>query len=85
LQYQISLQQFQFIITSASTMRFTSITFGLTAVLATFVAAAPVGNADVAKRMPTPEEFDALNSVQKREVYRAWYRATNIIGASDDD
>jgi hypothetical protein len=26
-----------------------------------------------------------LSSVEKREVYRAWYRATNIIAASDDD
>lgn len=66
-------------------MRFTSITFGITALLAAFVAAAPTPNGDIAKRMPTPEEFDALSTVQKREVYRAWYRATNIIGASDDD
>lgn len=66
-------------------MRFTSITFGITALLAASVAAAPTPSSGIAKRMPTPEEFDALSSVQKREVYRAWYRATNIIGASDDD
>lgn len=66
-------------------MRFTSITFGLTAIFATLVAAAPVSNGDVAKRMPTPEQFDALSSIEKREVYRAWYRATNIIAANDDD
>ena len=50
-------------------MRFTTITFGLTAVLATFVAGAPVSNGDVVRRMPTPEQFDALSSVEKREVY----------------
>jgi hypothetical protein len=66
-------------------MRFATITFGLTAVLATFVAGAPFSNGDVVRRMPTPEQFDALSSVEKREVYRAWYRATNIIAASDDD
>ncbi|UPX19930.1 uncharacterized protein EKO05_0010179 [Ascochyta rabiei] len=49
-------------------MRFTSITFGITALLAAFVAAAPTPNGDVAKRMPTPEEFDALSTVQKREL-----------------
>jgi hypothetical protein len=66
-------------------MRFATITIGLTAVLATFVAGAPVSDNDVVKRMPTPEQFDALSSMEKREVYRAWYRATNIIAASDDD
>jgi len=66
-------------------MRFTSIAFGITAVLSAFVAAAPTANNDVAKRMPTPEEFDALAPEQKRKVYTAWYRATNIIAASDDD
>ena len=66
-------------------MRFASITFGITALLAASIAAAPAPKGDVAKRMPTPEEFDALSSVQKREVYRAWYRATNIIPGNDDD
>jgi hypothetical protein len=65
-------------------MRFASITFGITALLAAFVAAAPTSN-DVAKRMPTPEEFEALAPAEKREVYRAWYRATNILPVSDDD
>jgi hypothetical protein len=64
-------------------MRFTSITFGLTALLASFVAAAPTSNA-IAARMPTPEEFDSLSPVEARDVYRAWYRATNIIPVTDD-
>lgn len=66
-------------------MRFASITFGITALLAAFVAAAPVSSNDIARRMPTPEEFEALAPAEKREVYRAWYRATNIIPGSDDD
>lgn len=66
-------------------MRFATLTFGITAMLAAFVAAAPLSNNDVAKRMPTPEEFEALAPAEKREVYRAWYRATNILPVNDDD
>ena len=65
-------------------MRFSSLAFGLTALLATFVAAAPTSMNDVAKRMPTPEEFDALPREERRKVYTSWYRATNIIGKDDD-
>lgn len=65
-------------------MRFTTIAFSLTTLLAVFGAAMPVAGNDVAKRMPTPEEFEALAPEQKRKVYTAWYRATNIIGATDD-
>jgi hypothetical protein len=65
-------------------MRLTSIAFGLTALLSTFAAAAPTANYNVAKRMPTPEEFDALDAVEKRKVYTAWYRSTNILPVSDD-
>jgi 3-methyladenine DNA glycosylase/8-oxoguanine DNA glycosylase len=65
-------------------MRFSTLTFGLTALLAGFVAAAPTANSDTVKRMPTPEEFDALAPAEKRKVYTSWYRATNIIGVSDD-
>lgn len=66
-------------------MRFTSITFGITALLAAFAVAAPTSSNDVAKRMPTPEEFEALAPAEKREVYRAWYRSTNILPTTDDD
>ncbi|KAF2033089.1 hypothetical protein EK21DRAFT_109226 [Setomelanomma holmii] len=61
-------------------MRFSSITFAITALLSAFAIAAPTAaNNDIAKRMPTPEEFEALAPEQKRKVYTAWYRATNII------
>ncbi|KAF1954866.1 hypothetical protein CC80DRAFT_594887 [Byssothecium circinans] len=63
-------------------MRFSSLAFGLTALFSTMVAAAPI---DVSKRLPTPEEFDLLSSVEKRAVYQAWYRATNIIPATDEE
>ena len=65
-------------------MRFTAIAFSITALLAALGAAAPVAGSDIAKRMPTPEEFELLAPEQKRKVYTAWYRATNIIGALDD-
>ncbi|CAG5166693.1 uncharacterized protein ALTATR162_LOCUS6964 [Alternaria atra] len=62
-------------------MRFTSITFGLVAFLTASAVAAPTPNTnDVAKRMPTPEQFEALAPEEKREAYKAIYRATNIIG-----
>jgi len=67
-------------------MRFTSIAFGFTALVASFVAAAPTAaNNDIAKRMPTPEEFDVLSPIEKRKVYTAWYRATNILPGTDED
>ncbi|KAF1936457.1 hypothetical protein EJ02DRAFT_459513 [Clathrospora elynae] len=67
-------------------MRLASIAFSLTALLSAFAIAAPTANTnDVAKRMPTPEQFEALAPEEKREVYRAWYRATNILPISDDD
>jgi hypothetical protein len=67
-------------------MRFTSITFGLVAFLTASAVAAPTPNTnDVAKRMPTPEQFEALAPEEKREAYKAIYRATNIIGKSDGD
>ncbi|KAF2710980.1 hypothetical protein K504DRAFT_500918 [Pleomassaria siparia CBS 279.74] len=57
----------------------------LIALIAAFVAAAPTVNVDeVAKRMPTPEEFDLVSPVEKHEVYTSWYRATNIIASTDD-
>jgi hypothetical protein len=65
-------------------MRFSTLTFGLTALLAGFVAAAPTANSDTVKRMPTPEEFDVLAPAEKRKVYTAWYRATNILPGTDD-
>ncbi|KAF2811133.1 uncharacterized protein BDZ99DRAFT_570393, partial [Mytilinidion resinicola] len=65
-------------------MRFSGIAFALTAFLSAFVAAAPTANNDIAKRLPTPEEFEALAPEQKRKVYTAWYRATNILPTSDD-
>ncbi|KAA8621487.1 hypothetical protein PtrSN002B_010989 [Pyrenophora tritici-repentis] len=67
-------------------MRSTIFTIGITAFLSTFAVAAPTPSTDAAaKRMPTPEQFEALAPAEKRKVYTAWYRATNIIGASDDD
>ena len=60
-------------------MRFTSIAFSFTALLSAFAAAAPTANNDMAKRMPTPEEFAPLSDVEKRKVYTSWYRATNIL------
>ncbi|KAF2490404.1 hypothetical protein BU16DRAFT_622015 [Lophium mytilinum] len=65
-------------------MRFTSIAFALTAFLSAFVAAAPTTN-DITKRLPTPEEFEALAPAEKRKVYTSWYRATNILPTSDDE
>lgn len=66
-------------------MRFSSMTFAITAVLSAFAIAAPTASNDIAKRMPTPEEFEALAPEQKRKVYTAWYRATNILPTSDDN
>ncbi|RMZ70744.1 hypothetical protein GMOD_00000877 [Pyrenophora seminiperda CCB06] len=67
-------------------MRSTIFTIGITALLSTFAVAAPTPSTDMAaKRMPTPEQFEALAPAEKRKVYTAWYRATNIIGLSDDD
>ena len=40
---------------------------------------------DISKRLPTPEEFETLSPIEKRKVYHAWYRATNILPATDDD
>lgn len=66
-------------------MRFSTLTFGLTALLSAFVAAAPLNNNEVAKRMPTPEEFANLSAEKREKVYTAWYRATNIIGSVNDE
>jgi hypothetical protein len=65
-------------------MRFTSIAFGLTAFLSAFVVAAPAPENEVTKRMPTPEEFNAMPADLQKRVYQSWYRATNILPASDD-
>ena len=65
-------------------MRFTGITLGLVAFLTASAVAAPTASTnDIAKRMPTPEQFEALAPEEKREAYKAIYRATNIIGKSD--
>jgi 16S rRNA C967 or C1407 C5-methylase (RsmB/RsmF family) len=65
-------------------MRSTSITFGLVAFFAASAVAAPTPNAnELAKRVPTPEQFETLAPEEKREAYKAIYRATNIIGKSD--
>ena len=65
-------------------MRFSTITFGLTAVPATFVAGAPISNGDVVRRMPTPDQFDALSSAEKREIYQKWYRPVQFDPAKLD-
>lgn len=71
-------------ILSVIDMRFTNITLGLVAFLTASAVAAPTASTnDIAKRMPTPEQFEALAPEEKREAYKAIYRATNIIGKSD--
>lgn len=66
-------------------MRFATITFGLTALLSAFVAASPVDNSEIMKRMPTPEEFAILSQEKRDLVYKAWYRATNILPSVGDE
>ena len=66
-------------------MRFSTLALGFTALLSAFVTAAPVDEREIARRMPTPEEFAVLSAEKREKVYTAWYRATNIIGSVSDE
>ncbi|KUI59295.1 hypothetical protein VP1G_11069 [Cytospora mali] len=61
-------------------MRFNNLILGAVVLLTAYTIAAPMPNKVVEQRIP---EADA-DSVEARKVYTSWYRATNIIGATDD-
>ena len=73
---------------SLGTMRFIGVALGVTTLLSTFGAAAPVGDQEV-KRTEFAPWYRATNILpasddRKRSEFAPWYRATNILPASDD-
>lgn len=61
-------------------MRFTNLILSAVALLSAYAVAAPTPNGNIENRVPEAE----AEPVEARKVYTSWYRATNIIGATDD-